>query len=387
MLEHASGTLLVTGPAGTGKTAVLRERFARLVESGADPDRVALVVGSSSAREPPRSRCCSVLPTSLSGLHVVTMHGLANRILKARAEQRARSRPQLLSATEQFAKVQELLAAQDPERVAGLRSAARHARVRRRGAQFLSRAQEALLTPDQIVEAADRRGLTGWRELARFLGEYQEVLDSLNLADFATLLQRAAGAAPEGEPSSITCSSTTTRTRRSPPRPSCSGSGAPDLVVAADPGAHVFSFQGTTGVPLDRSTEVFTGAAHVELATNHRAPGGPAVEAWVAPHTSEEHAAIARELRRLHVEHDVGWNDMAVVVRRQGRTSAGCCGRSTTRASLGRCPSGASLTPSRRPALRARAPVARGRRAPAGGPDRAAPGLRRGGLSPAAARG
>ena len=87
VLEHASGTMLVTGPAGTGKTSVLRERFARLVEGGADPDRVALVVGSSSARDAARTALLQRLPASLSGLHVVTMHGLANRILKQRAEQ------------------------------------------------------------------------------------------------------------------------------------------------------------------------------------------------------------------------------------------------------------------------------------------------------------
>ena len=42
VLDHASGALLVTGSAGTGKTAVLRERFARLIEAGSDPERVAL---------------------------------------------------------------------------------------------------------------------------------------------------------------------------------------------------------------------------------------------------------------------------------------------------------------------------------------------------------
>ncbi len=56
----------------------------------------------------------------------------------------------------------------------------------------------------------------------------------------------------------------------------------------------------------------------IELQTPHRAVTEVAVEAWTAPHTSEEHAAIARELRRLHVEEGVPWNELAVVVRRQG---------------------------------------------------------------------
>jgi superfamily I DNA/RNA helicase/RecB family exonuclease len=318
VLDHGSGTLLVSGPAGTGKTAMLRERFARLIEQGSDPDRVALVVGSSVARDTARAALLQRLPNSLSGLHVVTMHGLANRILKARGEQAGGGEPpRLLSATEQFAKVQDLLGSQDPGEwpaygaLLGMRGFADEVR------QFLSRAQEALLTPDRIVEAADRRGLTGWRELARFLGEYEEVLDALNLADFASLLQRAATEAPEGEPPFdhvlVDDFHDTTIAAEAILR----GLRASDLVVAADPDGHVFSFQGTSRVPLDRFAEVF-GGDRVELVTNHRAPEPVVVEAWVAPHASEEHAAIARELRRLHVENGVDWNDMAVVVRRQG---------------------------------------------------------------------
>jgi len=319
VLGHASGTLLVTGPAGTGKTAVLRERFARLVEDGADPDRVALVVGSSSARDTTRSALLQRLPTSLSGLVVVTMHGLANRVLKQRAEQAGEGEPpQLLSATEQFAKVQELLAAHDPGEwpaygpLLGIRGFVDEVR------QFVSRAQEALLTPERIEEAADRRGLAGWRELARFLGEYQEVLDAQNLADFATLLQRAATEAPHvDQPFDhvlVDDYHDTTIAAEAILR----GLGTPDLVVAANPDTHVFSFQGTSRTPLDRFDATFGAREHVELDTNHRAPGPVTVEAWVAPHASEEHAAVARELRRRHVEHGIGWNDMAVVVRRQG---------------------------------------------------------------------
>ena len=54
VLAHDAGPLLVTGGPGTGKTAVLRERLARLLEGGADPERVALVVGSRRARDEAR---------------------------------------------------------------------------------------------------------------------------------------------------------------------------------------------------------------------------------------------------------------------------------------------------------------------------------------------
>ena len=319
VLGHASGTLLVTGAAGTGKTAVLRERFARLVEAGADADRVALVVGSAAARDAARTALLQRLPTSLSDLHVVTMHGLANRILKRRADDAHEAEPpQLLSATEQFAKVQELLEAADPAQwsaygsLLGVRSFVDEVR------QFVSRAQEAMLTPERIEQAADRRGLAGWRELARFLREYQDTLDAQNVADFASLLQRAATFAPQGDAPFdhvlVDDYHDTTIAAEAMLR----GLGTADLVVAANPHAHVFSFQGTSRVPLDRFGEAFEGHEQVELVTRHRAPEPVAVEAWVAPHASEEHAAVARELRRLHVGHDVGWNDMAVIVRRQG---------------------------------------------------------------------
>ena len=74
-----------------------------------------------------------------------------------------------------------------------------------------------------------------------------------------------------------------------------------------------------TRVPLDRfTTEAFPDAERIELAAAYRSPAGPSMQAWVAPHSSEEHAAIARELRRVHVEDGVAWGELAVIVRRQG---------------------------------------------------------------------
>jgi superfamily I DNA/RNA helicase len=84
VLEHATGALLVLGPAGTGKTQTLRDRFVRLLEGGADPERTALVVGSRRARDDARASLLGRLEGSLPDLQVVTIHGLALRILAAR---------------------------------------------------------------------------------------------------------------------------------------------------------------------------------------------------------------------------------------------------------------------------------------------------------------
>ncbi|MFN8232343.1 MAG: ATP-dependent DNA helicase [Actinomycetota bacterium] len=320
VLEHRSGPLLVLGAAGTGKTQVLRDRFVRLLEGGADPERTVLVVGSRRAREDARSALLERLEGSLPDLQVVTIHGLALRILSARHPRLGYAEPPaVLSAADQFARVQELLQDQDPAawpaygHLLPLRGFADQVR------QFSLRAQESMLTPDAIEERAAAAGLTGWAELARFMRSYQDGLDDLNQVDFAALLQRAAAVAdPDGgdalidhllvdDYQDVTLAAETIVERL----------GAPDLVVAGDPDAHVFSFQGTTDVPIHRFAER-TGAGTILLETDHRRSSPPSVEAWIAPHPSEEHAAVARELRRLHIEEGVDWRELAVIVRRQG---------------------------------------------------------------------
>ncbi len=320
VLAHRDGELLVTGAAGTGKSSALRERFALLVENGADPERVALVVGSRRARQAARDALIARLPSSLPSLNVLTFHGLGHLILRERFSALGYPEPpEVLSAADQFALVQDLLQGQDPGdwpaygHLLTLRGFADQIR------QFLLRAQEARLAPEEIEARAEPRGLTGWRELARFYRDYLDVLDADRVVDFAALIGRAEAAMSSSQvpllehllvddyQDATFAQETLVKALR-----------VRDLVVAADPEAHVFSFQGTTDVPSLRFTEVFEGAAHVELSVPHRAPEPVRVDAWSAAHTSEEYAAIARELRRLHVEDGVDWGDLAVVVRRQG---------------------------------------------------------------------
>ena len=315
VLSHGDGALLVTGAAGTGKTSALRERFARLIDEGAEPERVALVLGSRSARDAARALLLDRLPASLPGLQVVTFHGLAHRVLKLREGEP----PEVLGAAEQFAKVRELLGAQDPDAwpaYGGLLEVRAFADEIR---QLLTRMQESLLSPKELAESADKAGLGGWGELARFAQEYLDAVASVNQVDYAGLVQMASVVASDG-PSLfdhllVDDYQDTTLAQEALLR----GLDTTTTVVAANPEAHVFSFQGSSALPLARfTTETFPDAATVELTVDHRSPDGPHLQAWVAPHSSEEHAAIARELRRLHVEDGVAWGDLAVVVRRQG---------------------------------------------------------------------
>ena len=315
VLSHDDGALLVVGGPGTGKTSALRERFARLIEGGAEPERVALVLGSRSARDGARAQLLDRLPESLPGLQVVTFHGLAHRVLKLREGEP----PEVLGAAEQFAKVRELLGAQDPDAwpaYGGLLEVRAFADEVR---QLLTRMQESLLSPKELAETADKAGLGGWAELARFAQEYLDALDTVNQVDYAGLVQLASTVAGDG-PSLfdhllVDDYQDTTLAQEALLR----RLETTTTVVAADPEAHVFSFQGSSALPLARfTTETFPDAATVELTVDHRSPDGPQIQAWVAPHSSEEHAAIARELRRLHVEDGTPWGELAVVVRRQG---------------------------------------------------------------------
>ncbi|MEO8292021.1 MAG: ATP-dependent DNA helicase [Actinomycetota bacterium] len=323
VLAHEGGALLVTGGAGTGKSAVLRERFARLLEGGADPERVALVVRSKRAKDEARAALLDRIHGSLPSLRVLTIHGLASAVVtERRADLGYDEPPEILSAADQFAKVRELMADQDPSawpaygRMLELRGFADEVR------QFLSRAQESLLAPADIEAAATERGLRGWQELADFLREYQQVMDGLNVVDLAAMVQRAAMVAGKGEPLFDHVLVDDLQDSTFAAEALLLGLRAPDLVAAGDPGAHVFSFQGTTDVPILRFTQRF-GATHVPLETPHRAPTHVALEAWCASHISEEHAAVARELRRIHVDEGVPWADLAVIVRRQGSHLAG----------------------------------------------------------------
>jgi superfamily I DNA/RNA helicase len=323
VLEHGDGALLVRGGFGTGKTVLLRERYLSLISSGVDPDRVALVVGSRRARDEARRELLGRLPGSVPSLRVSTVHGLAYQVVSARYHAlRYEEPPTILAAAEQFGKVQELLGGEDPARWPAYGGLLRLRGFADEIRQLVLRAQEALVRPEDLAALAEDRGLGGWRELAAFFRRYLEVLDAEGAVDFAGLVEQAAVAASDGDPmfdhvlvDDYQDATFGAERLLAALRPA-------SLVVAGNADAHLFSFQGTTDVPLERFEERFVGSQRVDLDTRHRAAPSTIV-AWSAPHTSEEHEGVARELRRLHVDEGVAWGAMAVVVRRHSARVGG----------------------------------------------------------------
>jgi superfamily I DNA/RNA helicase/RecB family exonuclease len=325
-VDHDDGPLLVVGGAGTGKTALLLERFVRLVDAGADPDRIVLVVRTRRDRKAAREILLRRLARSLPGLRVVTAHGLALDVVNRRFESLGYAEaPQLLTATEQYERVRELLAGEDPADWPTYGSMLPLEGFADQVRQFLRRAQEARRTPEDLLEAASAADLRGWKELAGFYRRYLDVLYDRGEVDFAGLIVQAGNAAAASDPlydhvmaddyqeATVAIARLLVELRPA------------SLVLAGDAASHVFSFQGTTDRPLREFAGDFPGGRIIELESPYRYGGSssvPVIEAWDGLHSSEEHDAIARELRRVHVQEGVPWRDLGVVVRRAGAEAA-----------------------------------------------------------------
>src|SRR6202140_5958249 len=78
----ASIQLTLAGP-GSGKTSTLTGRFVHLIRRGVDPARILAVTFTKKAADEMRRRIIRLLELpSPSGLHVMTVHAFAFRLLK-----------------------------------------------------------------------------------------------------------------------------------------------------------------------------------------------------------------------------------------------------------------------------------------------------------------
>jgi superfamily I DNA/RNA helicase len=342
VIDHERGSLLVTGPPGSGKTWLLRERFARLVEDGADPERVAFITLHRRAARDGREALVRRLGRSLADIPVFTVHGFAFRVFARRFDDLGYPEPPaILSAPDQYATIRGLLAeerAEDWPRFAAL--------LRVRGfaeqvADFVLRAQERLLDPDGLDALVQRSGKEEYREVARFYRRYLDEQRRHGRVDFAGLLRETVGLLDRDLSEAeafvhVLVDDYQDATPATEGILRALGRAAESVVVAADPAAHVFSYRGGSPEPLARLGDTLPGLQRIELTTLHReaaseralrvladaeAPAGDgdsSIEAHVFAHPGEEADAAAHTLLRWRVDRDVPWADMAVVLRRYG---------------------------------------------------------------------
>jgi superfamily I DNA/RNA helicase len=330
----------MTGPPGAGKTRALVERFARLVEDGADPERVLLLVLNRRAAREAREHLLKRLARSLAQLPIHTAHSFAFRVIGRRFQELGYAEePKVLSAAEQYATVRELMMNDPPAAWSTFGSLVRVRGFAREVADFVLRAQERLFDPASLRAEIERAARPGYGEVADFFERYVEVMSASNRVDFAGMLHQAvvalqAGLAEEDRVDHLLVDDYQDITPASEAIVEALTAGATSTVVAADPAGHVFAYRGGSLEPLDRIERVLAPKV-VELAGVGRldpaavaalddpaAPVSPSaprgVEARVFVHPGEEADAIAHELLRARVDDDVPWERMAVIVRRYG---------------------------------------------------------------------
>ena len=340
VLAHSAGVLLATGPPGVGKTRGLVERFARLIEGGADPECVVLLVLNRRAAREAREQLLKRLNRSLPALNVHTVHSFAFRVLGARfTELGYAEEPKVLSAAEQYATVRELMLNDRPSAWPRFGSLLRVRGFAREVADFVLRAQERLYDPMSLRAAVAEAAREDYREVAAFFERYVDVMSASNRVDFAGLLHQAVIALQSGLSESdradhLLVDDYQDVTPAAEAIVEALARGATSTVITADPAGHVFAYRGGSLEPLLRIDRVLApetielegaprlGAEALAALDDPAAPAAPfppsKVEARCLVHPGEEADAIAGELLRARVDDDVPWERMAVVLRRYG---------------------------------------------------------------------
>ncbi|MDP3968025.1 MAG: ATP-dependent DNA helicase [Nocardioides sp.] len=377
VVDHRGGPLLVLAGPGTGKTTTLVEAVVDRVERrGVDPASVLVLTFSRKAAEELRDRITARLGRTLSAPMAATFHSFAYGLVRRWSDPELYAAPpRLLSAPEQDVVVRELLA--KVEESVRWPDALREARgtrgFAREVAAVLARAQEKGLGAAGLRALAAEAGRPDLAAAADFLDQYDTVLEAQNLLDYPGIIAQAVQLT--GDPTSgvreqlraqFSCVFVDEYQDTDPAQVALlralAGDGR-DLVAVGDPDQSIYAFRGAevrgildfpvqfpardgSNAPVValRSTRRF--GARLALATRRIAAGigvrgaidpatfaafreptplpGPYGDGRVEVHTFDtargESEHLADLLRRAHLEDEVPWGEMAVLVR-SGRST------------------------------------------------------------------
>ncbi len=364
VVDHRGGPLLVLAGPGTGKTTTLVEAAVARVRAGVAVEHLLLLTFSRRAAAELRERVTARLGGTVREPIARTFHSYAFGLLRLASVASALPAPRLLSGPEQDVILRELvegdLAAGRSRWPAELGPALRTRGFAAELRDLLMRAVERGFDGPALCALGRQRGRAEWVAAGEFLQEY---LDVTSLArpgawDPAELI-RAATDALQTDPELLGRERAQRRRilvdeyQDTDPAQAdllaLLAPGAYELIVVGDPDQSIYAFRGAdpgairdfahrygdvpvvalttcrrSGVALLRASREI--ARRLPGPAGHRdvqaAPGLPPgrVEVAVLRSAAEEAAYLAAVLRRAHLDGELPWSRMAVLVRSTAST-------------------------------------------------------------------
>ena len=175
-VKYLDGPLLVLAGAGSGKTRVIAQKVAHLVEQrGFRPEHIAAITFTNKAAKEMRERVRQLLPgQSIESLNVSTFHALGARILRQEAKALAlKPRFSIFDAADSGAVMGELAKEADKARLKRLQ-------------WRISGWKNALVEPGEALSLADDELALA---AARLYGDYEKALRAYQAVDFDDLIR------------------------------------------------------------------------------------------------------------------------------------------------------------------------------------------------------
>ncbi len=175
-VKYLDGPLLVLAGAGSGKTRVIAQKVAHLVEQhGFRPEHIAAITFTNKAAKEMRERVRQLLPgQSIESLNVSTFHALGARILRQEAKALAlKPRFSIFDAVDSGAVMGELAKEADKARLKRLQ-------------WRISGWKNALVEPGEALSLADDELALA---AARLYGDYEKALRAYQAVDFDDLIR------------------------------------------------------------------------------------------------------------------------------------------------------------------------------------------------------
>ena len=173
---HADGPLLVLAGAGSGKTRVIVEKIAHLIQSNRYPaKRIAAITFTNKAAKEMRERVAKrIKGDAAEGLTICTFHALGLKLLQIEHAKAGLKRGFSVFDTDDVAaQIKDLMPGAKTDAVQAMQG-------------LISRAKNAGLSPEEALEAAlgPRE-----REAANLYVRYQQRLNTFNAVDFDDLIR------------------------------------------------------------------------------------------------------------------------------------------------------------------------------------------------------